>query len=410
MFGPLRHRSFRRLTAGRTAGWLGNTIAPIALSFAVLDLTGSVSDLGIVVGARSIANVALLLMGGVLADRLPRAVLLQGASVAAAITEALLAASVLLGFASVPLLASVGVLNGAVAAVSMPAAMAITPQTVPAGLLQQANAIVRMGTNTAAIAGASCGGLLVALLGPGAAMGATAALFLVEAGWYFGVRISRNLPAEARPRSRPLADLREGWTEFVSRTWIWVVVVQFMVVNAANNGVIRVLGPKIADDTMGRTAWGLVLAAQMAGALGGGLLAARWQPRRALLFGVALTAVEAVPIVALADAPLVPVLLATMFLAGFAIEQFSVAWDVSVQENVPADRLARVYSYDIVGSVLAIPIGQLTVGPLATQIGTRATVLGAAGLIVLATAAALLSRDVRTLRRANMDSPSMTAA
>lgn len=116
MFEPLRHRSSRRLASARTAGWLGETIAPIALAFAVLDLTGSVSDLGIVVGARSIAHVALLLMGGVLADRLPRAVLLQGASVAAAVTEGVLAASVLLGFASVPHLASVGVLNGAVAA------------------------------------------------------------------------------------------------------------------------------------------------------------------------------------------------------------------------------------------------------------------------------------------------------
>src|SRR3954467_520306 len=158
VFDALRHRNFRWLVTGRTAGWLANAAAPIALAFAVLDLTGSVADLGIVVGARSICNVVLLLVGGVLADRLSRAVLLQGASIAAALTQALLAMSVLLGFASIPLFVSVGMINGAVAAVSFPAASALTPQTVPPTVLRQANAVARMAANLSAIGGASLGG------------------------------------------------------------------------------------------------------------------------------------------------------------------------------------------------------------------------------------------------------------
>src|SRR5919198_674967 len=182
--GVLRHARFRWLATGRTTGYLGNTIAPIALSFAVLDLSGSVTDLGVVVGARSLANVVLLLAGGVLADRLPRALLLQGSSLAAAGTTALMALSVLTGFASVPLLAAIGLVNGAVSAIALPASYSITPETVPAEDLQQANALVRIGTNTAAIAGASAGGLLAATAGPGWAMVVIAAVFTAEAACY----------------------------------------------------------------------------------------------------------------------------------------------------------------------------------------------------------------------------------
>lgn len=393
----LRQRRFRWLAAARTAGYLGNAIAPIALAFAVLDLTGSVTDLGIVVGTRSVANVALLLVGGVLADRLPRAVLLQGASLAAALTAGGLATAVLGGFASVPLLAGVGLVNGAVSAMSLPAAAAITPETVPAGVLQQANAVVRMGTNTASVAGSASGGLLAALTGPGWAMAVTAVIFLAEAGCY--LRVGRGDRPAARSRVRPLAELREGWSEFVSRTWVWVVVVQFMVVNAAVVGGLHVLGPAIADDTIGRTAWGFALAAETAGALAGGVLAARWLPRRALGFGVALTSVIAVPLLLLAHGPSVVVMLVVMFAAGVGLEQFTIAWDLSLQQNVPGDRLARVYSYDMVGSFVAVPIGQLVAGPVAVAVGTSATLTGAAVLIVVATAAALLSQEVRTLRR-----------
>jgi MFS family permease len=393
----LAHARFRWLAIARTTGYLGNAVTSIALAFAVLDLTGSVRDLGIVVGARSIANVALLLAGGVLADRLPRAVLLQGASVAAALTAGLMAVSVLTGFASVPLLAGIGLVNGAVAAVSLPAAYSITPETVPASMLRQANAILRIGSNTSAIAGASLGGLLAATAGPGWAMVMIASAFGVEALCY--LRVTDGTKPAPRPRAHPLIELREGWTEFVSRRWVWVVVLQFMIVNAAMTGGQQVLGPAIADDTVGRAAWGVALACQTAGAVAGGVMAARWLPDRALLIGVALVLLQAPPLLALGLAPHLAVLLPAMFLTGVAMEQFTIAWDVSLQENVPGDRLARVYSYDMIGSMVAVPIGQLAVGPVADAAGTTATLVGCAALIVVVTCAALTNRQVRELRR-----------
>ncbi len=392
--GVLGHARFRWLAAARTTGFLGNAIAPIALSFAVLDLTGSVTDLGVVVGVRSIANVALVLVGGVLADRLPRAVLLQGSSLAAAASAGLMAGSVLGGFASVPLLAAIGLVNGAVAAIALPASYSITPETVPAADLQQANAFLRIGSNAAAIGGASVGGLLAATAGPGWAMAAVACVFTAEAVCWLRVGGVRKV----RARSSPLSELREGWSEFASRSWVWVVVLQFMVVNAAMVGGMQVLGPAVADDTFGRAAWGVALACQTAGALVGGLVAARWLPRRALLFGVVLIVLFAPPLLGLGLAPHLAVLVPAMFLTGWAAEQFTIAWDLSLQQNVPGEKLARVYSYDIIGSIVAVPLGQLAVGPVAAEAGATATLVGCAVLIVVTTCAALASRQVRELR------------
>jgi MFS family permease len=395
--GVLRHARFRWLATARTTGYLGNAIAPLALAFAVLDLTGSVAELGLVVGARSIANVLLLLVGGVLADRLPRALLLQGSSLAAAVTAGLMATSVLAGFASVPLLAAIGLVNGAVAAVALPASSSITPETVPAEHLQQANAILRIGSNTAGIAGASAGGLIAATGGPGWAMVAVAVVFALEAVCYLRVGGARV----DRVRAHPLTELREGWSEFVSRRWVWVVVVQFMVVNAAMVGGMQVLGPAIADETFGRAAWGVALGCLTAGAVVGGLLAARWLPDRALYYGVALVVLEAAPLLALGLAPHLVVLLPALFLTGMALEQFTIAWDLSLQENVPGEKLARVYSYDMIGSMVAVPAGQLAVGPVAAWLGPEATLVGSAALIVVMTGVALTSRQVRELRRSS---------
>ncbi|OLR94521.1 hypothetical protein BJP25_12320 [Actinokineospora bangkokensis] len=388
---------FRRLALGRVATYFGNALAPVALAFAVLDLTGSVVALGVVVGARSVANVALLLLAGVLADRLPRSVILQGASAAAALSQALTAAAVLAGFASVPLLVVLSVVNGAVSAASLPAASALTPQTVPKEQVLQANALVRMAGNTAMVVGASLGGVLSGTAAPGWALAGTAVVFAAAAVGYARVK-APEVAAEAP--TRPLADLKEGWRAFSGRTWLWSVVVAMMVVNAAEVGGVNVLGPSVADNTIGRTAWGVVLGAQTLGALVGGFLASRWQPRRLLLTGTALVAVVGVQLAVIAHLPELVPLLVVNFGVGLAVEQFVIAWDVSLQENVPPDQLARVYSYDAVGSFAAIPLGEVAVGPLATAFGTAATLTGLAVLAVVAVGAVVGTPSVRGLVRA----------
>lgn len=396
VLAPLRHPAFRRLAAARITSMLGNAVAPIALAFAVLDLTGSVAALGLVVGVRSLANVVFLLFGGVVADRLPRQLVLVGSSVLAGLTQAVVATLVLTGTATVPVLTVLGIVNGTAAAFALPASSALVPQTVPAAIRQQANAILRLGINGSSILGASLGGALVAVVGAGWGLAADAVSFGLSAVWFAAVRVPVARVAGAARRST-LAELAEGWQEFRARTWVWVVVLAFLFVNAAVIAGVQVLGPAVADATFGRAGWGVVLASETVGMLLGGLLALRLRVRRLLRLGMVCVLGESLLVLGLALTPYVPVLVALGLLQGLAIEQFGIAWETSLQQHVPADRLARVYSYDALGSFIAIPLGEMAVGPIARVAGTVPTLLGCAAIIVVATLLALLSRDVRDL-------------
>ena len=376
---------------------LGNAVAPIALAFAVLDLTGSATDVGVVVAARSVANVALLLVGGVLADRFPRTLMLVGSALAAAVTQAAVAGLVLTGQATIPLLVGLSVANGALAAIAFPASAAVTPQTVPSTLLQSANAMLRLGISASGVVGAAVGGVLVAVVGPGWGIAADAATFAVAGLMFVRVRVERGQAVDKG--GGVWTDLRTGWSEFTARRWVWVVVAQFGVVNAALAGTNTVLGPTIADESFGRSTWGLLLAAQMAGLVAGGLIALRLRPARPLRAGVVCTFAVAVPMLCLALGAPVVVLFGAFLAAGLAVEQLGVAWDVSLQENISEDRLARVYSYDALGSYVAVPVGQVLVGPLAGTLGLRPTLLGSAAAVIVATLLSLSSRSVRSLTR-----------
>jgi MFS family permease len=317
---------------------------------------------------------------------------------------------VLTGSATVPVLIGLSALNGLVSALAMPASSAIVPQLVPADLRQQANALGRLLFNGAAIIGAPVAGIVVAAVGPGWGIAVDAATFLLAAVCFALVKIPAPVRAAGeepalesvttpvvQARSNIFTDLREGWSAFISRTWLWVVVAGFCVLNASWSGSLFVLGPVIADDTIGRQAWGFVLAAETAGMILGAIVAMRLRLRRLLLFGVVCCAFMAPPVLVLGISPHLGLLLAVAFVAGLAVEQFGIAWETTMQEHVPPDKLARVYSYDMVGSFVAIPIGQVAAGPVAQAIGVERTMIGAAALMLLAVLGMVASRDVRRL-------------
>ena len=393
---PLRHAPFRFLLSGRVVSMTGNAVAPIALAFAVLDLTGSALDLGIVVGGRSITTIVFILIGGVVADRLPRSVVMVASSTLAAASQAAVAALVLTHTATIPLLLGLSCVNGLVSAFAFPAVSALVPQTVNDDERTQANALNRLGSNAAMILGAALGGLLVAGVGPGWGLAVDSATFLVSAVLFGLVRV-KDHRAPSSEGARMLTELREGWREFVSRPWVWIVVLGFTFFNMAEQGALNVIGPTVADASFGRTVWGLVLAAETAGGVIGALIAMRVRVRRLLLLGIVCCVAPPTLLVALALTPVATVLIPAALLTGLAIEQFSIAWEVSIQEHIPADKLARVYSYDALGSLLGIPVGQILAGPLAVALGASPALLIASGIGGLAVLGMLASRSVRTL-------------
>lgn len=397
--GPLRERDYRLLFLARTASRLGGAMAPVALAFAVLTtLHGTPTDLGIILAARLIPTVCFLLLGGVLGDRLPRHLVMVGSNLVSGASQAASAALLLTGHATVGLLAALAAVNGLSSAFFMPASEGIVPQTVPGELLQEANSLLRLSVNATNIVGAALGGLLVAATSPGWAVAADAVSFLIAAAATAGMRLPSGLVVSGRS---VLHDLQEGWQDFWSRTWLWSIVIQFGVLNAAQLGAIDVIGPKVAKEHLhGAGGWGVFLAVTSIGLLASGVvLLVRWRPRRMLLVATCAVFPFALPLLTLAVPAPYLLVVASGFVWGASSEVFGVMWTTTMQQQIPQEKLSRVFSYDMLGSFVLMPIGVAAAGPVASLVGDRATLVGCAALIIGATAPVLLSSDVRTIER-----------
>jgi MFS family permease len=394
--GPLAEREFRLLFAGQTMSRLGSAMAPLALAFAVLNtLHGSATDLGLVLAARQIPTVVFLLYGGVWADRLPRHRVMVASNVLSGASQAAAASLLLSGHASVWNLAALASVNGMSSAFFFPASTGIVPQTVPVALLQQANATLRLSINATNIIGAAIGGLLVAATSPGWAIAFDAVTYVLAALTIGAMHLPPGLRIEG---STVLLELREGWRDFWSRTWLWAIVLQFGVVNAVENGAVQIFGPIVAKrDLGGPVAWSAVLIATSIGFLSSGLLMLRWRPRRILLVATLAVFPFVLPLIALSIPAPLALVVAAGFVAGFSIEIFGVLWDTAMQQEIPLDKLSRLSAYDALGSLVLTPIALAALGPIGAAVGLRTTLIGCAVLTILATAPVLLSRDVRTL-------------
>jgi MFS family permease len=395
--GPLREREYALLFTGRAVSQLGSAMAPVALAFAILDLTGSTTDLGIVLAIRQAAVVVLVLYGGVWADRLPRHLVMVWSNLVSGLSQGVVAVLLLSHHAGIPALAAFAAVNGASSAFFFPASYGIVPQTVPAPLLQQANVMLRMARTVTSTGGAALGGVVVAAAGPGWGIAADAISSGIAA---IALAAMRVVPPERSEATTVFHDLRIGWRDFWSRPWLWAIVIQFGIVNAAYTGTLLVLGPAVANRHFhGAAGWAAVLVAIEAGVIVSGIVLLRWKPRRMLrtatfgAFGLAL------PLIALArPEPLVIVIVAA-FASGYLTEIFGVLWDTTYQQEIPQDKLSRLSAYDAIGSWALMPLGFNVAGPVGTAVGTRATFIGGAIFVVVATWLVFLSRDVRMLER-----------
>jgi hypothetical protein len=401
---PLAQPAFRWFFAGRLVSLLGSSMTSVALAFGVLQASGRNADLGIVLAAQSIPMVVFLLLGGAIADRFPRSAVLLVSHTGAGLTQAAVAVLLVSGNYQLMTVAVLEALNGTLAAFTGPALMGIVPQLVARAAVQRANSLLGTTRNAARILGPTVAGILVSTVGGGWAIAVDAAAYLVAALCMWRVR----LPQVVAPASGGvLADIREGWTEFRSRTWVWAVVAAFSAMNVVHAGVWDVLGPVIAEDTIGTRAWGLVLSAFGIGLLVIAVVMYRVTTTHLLRAGQAAVALGGLPLVLLGLGAPVPVLAAGAFVAGLGTGLFGIAWETSLQEHVPGHALSRVASYDALGSFGAIPVGQLAVVPIALVAGTSPVAVLGGVLFGLFALAALGSRSVRDLRH---ETPASAAA
>ncbi|MEU9922583.1 MFS transporter [Streptomyces griseoluteus] len=396
MATPLwRDRRFVLLLGARVVSVLGNGFARVALGFAVLALPGaSAGRLSLVLACQALPQLALVLVGGVIADRMSRSRLMMLADVLGAGAYAALAVIVLTGHAPLPAMCLLAVAAGTANSLFAPAMEGVVPLIVPADRLQRANGLLRVGTNTSLLLGLGLSGVTVALVGAGWALALNAASFVVSAA------LTARLKVAGRPRVRASGwtELREGWREFASRQWLWVVVAQYAVVMAALNAEVGVLGPLTVEHQGGARSWSVIVGAQALGTIAGAGLAARVRVQRPILVAVLSTFPAAVPMLLLGLGAPLSLTAAAMFGAGVANDVFGVLWSTTLQREIPEHVLSRVTSYDWFGSLALAPLGILVAGPMASAAGTSWTLTGCAALVVLATAAALLVPQVRSLR------------
>ena len=392
----LRHRDFRWLITGVTVSSFGNAITTIALAFTVLDLGGSTTDLGIVMAAFAACEVITTLYGGVLGDRFDRQRLMVSAAVASAVVELLLVVLLVNHHLSLVALTLLGSLLGVVQALNRPSSSAMTRLTVPDADLTAAVTIRPVLNTLASTVGFAVAGVLVSAIGVGWTIGVDAATFALSALSFAMIDVEHTPIPSGKSM---LADLGDGLREVLRHTWLWLLIGQALLYHLFYGGVQQVLGPVVVGEGISPAAWGESLGFLTAGFFVGSLICLRWRPRRALLAGTACLSGTAFFPLAMAYAHhLWPILLGA-FVHGVGLYIFTIFWDLSINQNVAEDKLARVYAFDEVGSFVARPIGLLITGPLAAAVGTRTWLVVVAVVIGGSSLLALTLPDVRRLER-----------
>ncbi|HET9153661.1 MAG TPA: MFS transporter [Solirubrobacterales bacterium] len=388
--------AYRRLFLGRTVSLIGDGISPVALAFAVLDLTGSATDLGIVLAAHSLVMIAFLLIGGVIADRISPRLAMLGADLTRTLSMGLIAALLLAGVAQIWELALLYAADGVATAFFNPASTAIVPQLVPARRLQEANALLTFSRWAGKVAGPALAGLLLALGSPGSALAVDAATFAVSAACLWGVRAPTLRPEGAGETF--LAELRQGWREFASRSWRVAIVLSLAISNAIFPGAFQVLGPTVADESLGgSSAWAAIAAAWGVGGLIGGLVALNIRPRRPLLVGEGFVMLFGLPIFLLAIPAATVAIALGALVGGATVSLAEILYDTTSAQHIPREALSRVNAWDWLGSLALEPLGLALVGPVAAGLGLSTTLWLSAVAITLLQAAVLLVPSVRRL-------------
>ncbi|MEV7523786.1 MFS transporter [Streptomyces sp. NPDC091371] len=391
-------RNYTLLTSAAVVTNLGSHGALIAAAYAVIEAGGSTGDVGLVAAARTLPLVLFLLIGGAIADRLPRHRVMVAANALNCLSQAAFAVLVLSGEPQLWQMMLLTALCGTGTAFFNPAAEGMLLATVSGEHANRAFALFRMAMNGAGIGGAALGGAMIAAVGPGWVLAVDAAAFAVAGALRAFLHVA---PTTGRaPGGGMLADLREGWVEVRTRPWLWSIVLQFSVVMAVVGAAEAVYGPLIARERLGGAApWGLALACFGVGTIGGAVLMMRWKPRRLLLTGTLCVFPLALPSAGLAVPLPVWGLCAVMLVSGVAIEVFGVNWMTTLHQEIPEDKFSRVSAYDWFGSLSMLPLATALAGPAESAFGRTPSLWGCAALVVLATALVLVIPDVRHLTR-----------
>jgi predicted MFS family arabinose efflux permease len=389
----LRDRNFRLLFAARAISYLGTYLAPIAVAFAVLDLGGSATDVGLSFAAWTLAQVATLAFGGVLGDRLPRRLVMVGSDSASFCVRAVMGVLVLSGHAEVWQLIVLQACGGAAVAFYSPASYGLVREIVRPEQLQEANSLLGIARYAAFPLGAAVGGAIVATIGSGTAL-------LVDAGTYATSALLLALisvVSQVQRGSGFIRELREGWAAFVEQTWVWLLSLWVALYFLITYAPFFVLGPYVAKHSMhGAGSWGIVVTGEGIGSVLGAAAGLRIRLRHRPLVTIGLLFLPtALQSVLLAYHAPVWLLAPAAALAGFGFAFGSVVYDSTLQRVIAPDKIARVGAYGWLGAMIFLPAGYALAGPIAAAVGLRSYLLFGAAWLVVSTIALVNHPSIR---------------
>jgi len=393
------HKGFTLLAASRFISNIGNGMSPIALAYGVLSIEGSDGgDLSLVMAARYFPLIAFMLFGGVIADRFRRNRIVGGSDVIGSFLAGTSAISFIVGFPKIWLLVVMGALFGVLNALWWPAMSGVLPEILPKEKLQEGNAVIGLMNNIGYICGTLLGGILVASFNAGWALLVDAISFFIAGLFVWNI----DLPSKTRIESPGIIhDLKVGWREFITRSWVITMVLTFSLINMSFESMLQVLGPlNFSDPETGPRSWSLNLAGMTAGMMIGGFIVLKMKFKRPLFISMILIAISVVWDFALAfEFPIVVCVIAAIF-SGLTIEFFMVTWNTSMQTHIPEESYSRVNAYDALGSYGIAPIGIVIAGPLASHFGVSTMLIATGTLTFIAACASLTVKSVRNLSNA----------
>ncbi|GAA3792226.1 MFS transporter [Sphaerisporangium flaviroseum] len=388
-------RDFRLFFTARSVSMLGTGMVPVAMSLGVLQAGYGASGVGFTLAASITPMALLVLFGGVFADRFTPRRMMVGADLVRVVAQTITAVLFLTGSPALWQLMVISAVNGTAAAMFQPGLASLVPQI--AADVQRAVATQRTSESLMLLIGPSIAGLLVAFADVGV-------VFLIDAS---GFGVSALCLMLLRLRGRPpaavegsmWANLKEGWREFRSRTWMWGVILIWAVMGITVFGPVLPLGATLISASHHATGYGFVTSAFGAGTILGGLVAMRVKPYRPLAAGATAMFLFTLQPLSIALGLPLAVMAACHLLAGTGYAFWGVMWMTSVQTQVAPEVLNRVHAYEVAGSVMAIPIGQALCGPVASLVGAK-EVLTVSSVVAVAGCAVMLSVPaIRRLRR-----------
>jgi len=378
---PLRHRDFRLLWTGQTISMFGNFVHGVALPFQILALGGGAFELGIWGATFSVSTLVFVLLGGAIADRLPRRRVILASDFASGLAVASIAALSGSGLLRVEHLYVSAAVFGASTSFLHPALSAIIPELVPADVLQAGNAIRGSSRQFALLAGPLAGGALVAFAGLPFAFAFDAATFFVSFGALWLARPPRQEPPA--PVSL-LRQVREGIAYTFSVPWLWIFIFGWAVVLLGQIGPLQVAMPILVRDVLHGDAgmYGLITAAIGVGEIVTSVWLAQVHVKRLgvaiMLFGM----LGGLSLVAIGLVPILPVVLVGAAGFGAQFVGVGVLWTTAIQKHVPHEILGRVISIDFFGGTLLLPLAPVIFAAIVAGAGPAVAFVTGGALVI----------------------------